>query len=338
MLRPDILFLDSTVPIKPAPIALLRGRDTPHPERGTRRGDLIRIRHGVYAAAAPWAALSAWERYLARVHAAALRYPDAVFCLESAAALQGAPVFGDPVLVHVLVPSAGTARQYAGLRIHRSQPERAIILAGGLSMTSAADTAVDLARHRHHVIGLAVADAALRGDTTLSADDLLRINESRASSRGRKLARWPLGRATAKAESALESVSRAVVEWLGLVPPELQVSFRSPAGETDRSDFFWPELGVAGEADGDLKYDGRFGDPRTVLRRQAERDRRLRAHVREVAHWGWLDVARVAPLRDILRSTGVRAIAPEESAQLHSLARLLRPRRAHPTADPPSAR
>lgn len=319
-------------PIAPSPVPLLRYTEVPHPERSVARGALVRVRHGVYADAALWKALASWDRYLARVHAVAIVYPDAIFCLESAAALLGMPIFGDPLTVHVLVPASGASRLISGVRTHTTTAEREIFEAGGLAMTTFAETAVDLSRGRHNAIGLSAADAALRADRTLTADTLVALNEGRASSRGRRIARWPLMRATALAETALEAVSRSVIEWLGFAAPELQVTFRSASGEEDRSDFVWWIERVGGEADGDLKYDGRYGDPRVILRRQSERDTRLRGHLRTITHWGWREATAVDPLRGILLGTGLRPVSHEDSAQLHSLRKQLGPRAPHRVA------
>jgi hypothetical protein len=241
------------------------------------------------------------------------------------------PVFGDPVTIHMLVPPSGAARLSGGVRTHRSSEDRVIVESGGIAMTSPADTAVDLARHRHSAIGLATADAALRLDPNLTDEALVAMNEARASSRGRANARWSLSRATPDTETALESVSCAVIEWLGFPKPELQETFVSESGERDRTDFLWREISLAGEADGDLKYDGRFGDPVAALRRQSERDARLRASLRAVAHWGWADATAVAPLRSLLTGMGLEAIAPENAAQLFTVRRLLAPRAPHRT-------
>jgi len=313
-----------------SPVALLRFSDLRHPERAVLGGTLVKVRPGVYAAAAEWKALAPWERYLGRVFAAALIHPDAVFSHESAAALLGMPVFGNPRIVHVVVPAHGTARMVAGIRVHTSHGDRAIVEQGGMMATSPADTAVDLARSRHAAIGLAMADAALRTEPTLTAERLLLINEARTSKRGRALARWPLASATAMSETALESISRAVVHWLGFAPPTLQVSFRTPGGQIDRGDFVWAGSSLIGEADGDLKFDGRFGDPRTLLGAQRQRDARLRAHhVRSIAHWGWIDATTVDPLRSLLLGHGLVPVGPEHTAQLFSLRRSVSPAPPH---------
>ncbi|MFT4220826.1 MAG: hypothetical protein QM611_09945 [Microbacterium sp.] len=330
------------VVLRRCPLPLLRHHDLPHPERGLAHGSLVRVRHGVYASTRMWDDLAPWDRYLCRVHAVALHHPDAVFCLESAAVLSGLPIFGDPVTVHVLVPRSGASRHVAGVRTHRSAADRTIVEADGLLLTSPLDTAVDTARHRHNAIGLAVADAALRVNSALRPDVLVAANEARSSSRGRDIARWPLSHSTPLAETALESISRAVTGWLGFPPPELQVAFRAESGEEDRVDLLWRnpgsplrQTGIAGEADGQLKYDGRFGDPSSILRKQSRRDIRLREHVRSVTHWGWWEATRFRPLRAILVGAGLPVVAAENTPQLFSLKRALSAHVPPPPPPPP---
>ena len=315
----------------PAPIAVLRAPEISHPERRLARGELVRLFPGTFVEAHEWRALSPWLRYLVRVHAAASLYPDGVFALESASALSGMPVFGDPGTVHVLCPPAANSRAVNGIRFHTSTTDRRLISAGGILLTSPADTAVDLSRHRHNAVGLAAADAALRLDPSLSAEVLSAINEARSSKRGRALARWPLAAATRLRESTLESLSAAVFEWLGFATPQLQVRYRSPDGTFDRCDFVWPEQRVAAEADGDLKYDGRYGTPTEVMRRQNARDVRLRRWLSRIVHFGWDELIAVAPLRDILLGSGLRPESRESTAQLFSLRRAVAPHPPRPT-------
>ncbi len=128
---------------------------------------------------------------------------------------------------------------------------------------------------------------------------------------------WALTRASALPESPLESVDRAVIEWLGFPDPHLQVWIGA-----DRVDKWWPEFGIAGEGDGDMKYDGTLGDTRAALRRRHERDARLFGHgVNAVPHWGWAETVAAEPLAAILRSAGLPLIGPRDTARLHSLRR-----------------
>jgi hypothetical protein len=324
------LSIDHRAPVGTSPgspIPLLRSSSIPHAEREVQRGTLVRVRRGVLASATLWAALPPWDRYTARVHAVTMTHPDAVLCLESAAVMLGLPVVGEPRDVHVLDGPGGTARLTGGIRLHTTAGDRAIIDLGGVLVTSVLETTVDLARSRHPAVGLATTDAALRAQPWLSIEALVVRNESRRASRGRRHARWSLHRGDPLAETALESLSRAAIEWLGFEEPELQRVFRS-GGSTDRTDMWWPDQRVIGEADGDLKYNGTLQDPPGAIRREKARDARLREHASAIAHWGWADVARIAPLRAALHHAGLQPIRPESSPELHSLSSLMRGSRA----------
>ncbi|WP_109210938.1 MULTISPECIES: hypothetical protein [Microbacterium] len=322
----------SPITIQPAPLPLLRADEVPHPERAVARRELIKVRRGLYAPAEAWLRLAPWTRYLAHVHAALLLDPTAVPSHESAVALLGGPVFGNPGVVHVLAHAAGASRLVAGIRTHTTTDDRALIVAGGITLAAPAEAVIDIARSRHPAIGLAVADSMLRRYDLPSREYLQLLNETRATKRGRDIARWPLERATAEAETAFESVSRAAIEWLGFPAPELQRSFVSSNGEVDRSDFVWGSSSLVGEADGDLKFDGRFGDASTLLKRQRARDARLRQHVRMVAHWGWQDATTFTPLATLLHGAGLPRIAPENVAALASMRHALGGHPPHPTA------
>ncbi len=286
------------------------------------------VRRGIYASAAQWAALAPWDRYLTRVHAVAMLWPDAVFCHESAAALQGMPVFGDPFVVHIIAGPQATSGVSGGIRVHTARATRELHDLDGLMTTTPVETAVDLARSRHEVVGLSVADAALRADPTASVEMLVARNEARASSRGRRHARWALHRANAESETVLESASRAAIEWLGCPEPLLQRRFLTPPDHEDRSDFWWPGVRVVGEADGDLKYDGRFGDAPPLLRARRTRDARLRRHARNVAHWGWSDVAEFPSLDGILHGAGIVRTFGRDTARLSGMRQVMSPRDA----------
>lgn len=317
------MALMTTSTVAPSPVLLLRHAELPHPERAVRRGEVVKVRRGVYAPAREWNALAPWVRYRARVHAVKLLHPDAVFVLESAASLHPVlPVFRDPLIVHVLEGPGGASRSLAGVRTHTSHGERELVDLGGSVVSSLAETAVDIARHRHAAIGLAVADAALRADRTITPELLVARNEARLSSRGRSLARWSLQRADGRAESPLESVSRATIEWLGFPQPELQTTFLT-GGSEDRGDFWWPAFRVLGESDGDIKYDGSHGGALIALKARRARDARLRPRSTSIAHWGWAEVMAFTQLRGILTGAGLPILTPEDTAALVAMRRLL---------------
>ena len=326
--HPGLVKTTTTPPrIAPSPIALVSRTQDPHAARAAARGEFVRVSSGVYASRVAWEALKPWERYLARVHAASMRYPDAVFCLDAAAAFRSLPIFGEPEEVHVIAPAHATARASAGVRVHLTAEPRSIEEIDGILVTDVADTVVDLARGRHNAVGLAVANAALRANPQLTSASLRAVNEGRASSRWRRHARWPLERAIPTPESPLESVSLAAVEWLGIPPPELQRRFCGP-DHTDQVDFWWHATRTAGEADGDLKYDGEHADAVRALRDRRRRDGRLRAlGVTATAHWAWSDVVDAAGLQAALVAAGVHPRYPQDTRQLHGLRTTLTQRR-----------
>lgn len=306
--------------MRPSPIALVRSEEVPNSTREVRRGRVTRVTLGIYAPAAEWSALAPWDRYLARVHAAVIRHPYAVLALESAAAIHGLPIFGDPRTVHVRSSDSARSRLSGGVQVHTTSESNEIAMVGSVAATTQTDTVVDIARSRHPALALAVADAALRAEKT-THELLVATNESRRSSRGRRRARWVLDRASPAPESALESVDRAVIEWLGFPEPELQVAFGS-----DRVDKWWAPWRVAGEGDGDIKYDGRFGDASDLLRRRHARDARLiSSGANAVPHWGWPEVIAFEPLAAILRSAGLPTVAPRTTEPLFSLRQALNP-------------
>jgi hypothetical protein len=305
------------VPTSPVPL-LLRS-EIPHPERAIASGSVVRVAQAVYASAAEWQRLPSWDRYAARVHAVALTRPGSVFCHESACVALQQPVFAEPAYVHVIDGTAATSRVSAGVRTHTMSSDREIVSVGGILVTSPAETAVDIARSRHPAVALAVADAVLRADPGLTIEQLTAVNESRASSRGRRRARWVIPRADARAEKPLESISRAAIEWLGFEEPELQWELRHPDGSIDRADFRWSASGVLGEADGRIKYSGEYGDPAEVYYEEKRREDRMRRHATGYARWGWAEVSHYPELRSILIGAGLERVHPEATAQLATL-------------------
>lgn len=87
------------------------------------------------------------------------------------------------------------------------------------------------------------------------------------------------------AQTPLESHSRLRLVRSGLAEPELQVPLYDRAGLIGLVDMYWPDLGVVGEADGALKYEGR----EDLLREKAREDR-LRALGLAVVRWTWAEI------------------------------------------------
>jgi hypothetical protein len=300
--------------IEQSPIPLYLVREQPSVVRRLdRQRELVRVRAGVYVRAAEWMPLPPWTRYLVRVHAVARTWSAPTFCLESAAALRGLPVFGEPLDVHLLGAGVHAGRE-GDVVVHASRQPRAVQVFEGLGVTSVVDTALDLCRVLPPAFALAVADATVR--TTGALLDFGALGRSQVSRRGVRQLDWVGDRATTRAESVGESVSRAVIEWLGYEHPELQVEF-SAEGFTDRVDFFWRSGRVIGESDGYGKYDASDVEAsRAKLIAEKRREDRLRRQVKGFGRWDWADTMRVAPLDRKLAGAGLRRVRPVQAAML----------------------
>jgi hypothetical protein len=305
--------------LRPSPATLLAAADHAITlGRLDRDPVLRRIRPGIYVPSAECDALMPWDRYLLRVHAVARAWRDPIFCLESSLALQGLPLFGEPRDVHVLDASS---RRRRDVMMHAGIGDAEILTIEGVAMTSALDSAVAFARVAPPAHALAVADAVLRMQRDAGVQvGLLERAEKQANRRGLRRLEWVHARATPASESAGESLSRAVIEWLGYEEPELQVEFVSE-GVRDRVDFFWRSAGVIGESDGYGKYEASGPDlMKAHFVREKKREDRLRRGVRGFARWAWLDVMRPERLDGILRAAGLRPVRRRQQHLLDSVA------------------
>jgi hypothetical protein len=117
--------------------------------------------------------------------------------------------------------------------------------------------------------------------TTL--DELVDVLQFCSNWPGIRRARRAVRLADERAESPLESVSRLVIAWLQLPPPEPQKWIRDPSGyKLGRLDFYWNEIGVGGEADGRSKY-----TDNEVLTAEKDRQEAIENLNLPMARWGW---------------------------------------------------
>lgn len=316
--------------VRPSPIELVRVRDAFAGTRGLRNSaHFHRVRTGVYAARPAWDALRPWERYLARVHAYALVNSDAVFAYESAAALLGLPVFGEPALIHVYALARTRSRRFGDVFVHSCVAVPETVTLGAHTMTTPATTTADLMRVLPPPFGLAVGDAAVSRvqGGMLAVADLEAAAAALPNTRGRALRNLLLPMVDARAESPGESVSRAVIVWSGFEPPDLQRVFVTD-GITDRTDFWWESAKAIAESDGYGKY-VRATAEETLEGVLAEKRRedRLRRHCREFGRWDWAACMAVAPVIGELERLGVPRVAAPRS-------RLLATMRANPRSLP----
>lgn len=312
-----LLGMPSPLELILVPDAALAGIGRRSLARDVEAGRLIRIRQGAYARSDEWSVLDATAQHLVRLHAAHARLArPLVFSHWSACVLLGLPVFlGDPEPLHVTVPPGGV-RSGTGLRYHVLPiPPEDVVEVGGLACTRWERTVVDLAASESFPRAVAVADAALhRLDPSVR-----RLGRQALEAAWRRSApRRERGKVTevveftdGRAESVAESISRCTMRTLRVPAPELQHDFFDRRGRLlARVDFWWPELRIAGEVDGRVKYfDPRMsgGDPARVVYEEKRREDAVRALDVRFARWGWNEAGSAALLRPVLAAAGVVA-------------------------------
>ncbi|TLG03480.1 hypothetical protein FEK35_21300 [Nocardia cyriacigeorgica] len=219
---------------------------------------------------------------------------EAVVSHVSAAVVHGLPVWDVPMdRVHVTRDRGAGARSTKQLTVHAARLDRGdVVRAGGLAVTSAARTVVDLARSVPFAHAVVIGDGALHaGLTTRRAleDQLMRA-------RGRPgcpAARRAIQFLDSRSESPGESLSRIVIDRAGLPRPEQQATVLDDRGRfVARVDFLFPDRGVIGEFDGMVKYrTGRRPSEETVIAEKVREDA-LRSLGWLVVRWTWSDLTR----------------------------------------------
>lgn len=197
-------------------------------------------------------------------------------CLGTAAAVYGFDT-EQPADLHVLEPVGSRLRSCDGLVVHR-RDEAPLAVVDGRLVTTAAWTAVEVARALRRPRALATLDAALRSGACSRAD-IWRAAIEQAGRRGIVNVRNLIALADGRAESPMESEARLVMLDGGLPKPELQYDVIDGNGQLRRLDFAWPDQGVA------VEYDGVdwHGNPDAL-----RNDRRRTAALTDV---GWVVIA-----------------------------------------------
>ena len=255
--------------------------------RLVRKGRLLAVRRGVYAAAG---AVAERERHaLCLAAAVAASGSQVVGSHQTAALLHGLDLIGswpaDLVTVTRPARDRGSRASRSGIRVHSAElPASHVIVKDGISLTSVARTIVDLARTGTFRHGVVAADSALR-DRMTTVPEIYAVISDCARWPGIRQARDVVAFSDHRAESALESIGRVVFYEYGLPAPELQVWVGGDLGVVGRADYLWPRYRTIAEADGAVKY----AKPGRAIA-QLDRDARLRDAGFEVVHFTWQEI------------------------------------------------
>lgn len=291
--------------------------------RSVNRGDLHRVRRGVYFSTHAWEQLNQHQRYVARVRGAVLatRQPQ-VLSHQSAAALWGLPLLvAWPNEVHFVSERARGGRSDPGIRRHAIGVDpRDIVLVDEMLVTSVARTVLDLAATLDLKSAVAAADRAIHVDrfgrtpALTTKAELLSALERMLPFRGSVRARAVIEFAKPNSDSPNESGSRVSIALNGFPEPVLQHPFII-RGKQVETDFYWSEYDAIGEADGRGKYlDPRMLGGKTtqeVVLVEKEREDALRRQVRAFTRWDFATGMSKSRLRTRLLEMGLPAGRPK---------------------------
>lgn len=271
-------------------------------------GVLVRVSRGAYIESSTWASLDAAGRFrmMARSVAATAVEP-VILCRAAAAVVWGLPWLGRwPAWIDVLEPRDSSLRSSRTMRRHREHVGEIDVL-DGLSVTSLARTAVDVARESDFARAVVVADAVRARGVELD-DEVALVPLRHGSARAKAVSEF----ADARSGSPGESVSRVTMRVLGLPAPVLQHGFPRPDGGSWFADFWWPDAGIIGEFDGDVKYlDPLFDRDRSareILLEEKRREDALRRVSRGFARWDWSVARSPRLLSERLAAAGLRPL------------------------------
>ena len=266
--------------------------------RALVRGEVVRVRRRVYAAAAlpPWPRFAVTDEgvhpdFLAHVRAVLLGLgPRAAACGLTAACLRGWGVLLEPLrTVDVALPNGRRRGRSAGVRTtqrRRLCAEHWTVRPGhaSLRVTTAVQTVLDCCRQLPHLQAVVVVDSALRsGQVTL--EELQRAARALPGTRHGSRVRRALRACDPESGSVLESVLRVHLCEAGLDGFATQVVLRDARGRRIlRADFVFTTARLVVETDGARWHADPARDRRTDNRLAAAGWRVLRFTWDEVVH------------------------------------------------------
>lgn len=299
------------------------------------RGELVRVRRGIYFDKASWIALEPWERYARTAVGVSLELPGSLFCYETAALIWGLNLVGVPDHIHLAgatashagrkPPTTGSAFQrdasasglerIRGYGVFRHHCHPRAVLRRGLPVTPLPDTIIDVLARSPFAQAVVIADHAISPERfkglAVTRDELAATAAHLPSEARRRWVSGVLEFANPMSGSAGESLSRANMHLLGLPAPELQAEFHDAAGFVARTDFFWRAQRIIGEFDGDAKYlrSEYLGSQtaKEAVLAEKKREDRLRAMGFSVVRWDWETASNPRMLMRKLEGAGLRA-------------------------------
>jgi hypothetical protein len=263
-----------------------------------KAGTLTRIRNGVYVPTEVWRQLPWWEQYRFHIEAAVGKgRRERVLACQSAAAVWGMPVIGKSPEVVLLASPGHHGLRRAGIRWIALEILEPLQTVDGFTVTSRAQTAVDVAARLPFEQAVPAMDHVLRRDKdrgfpALGKDQLHALADRLATKTKAARAHRVIDFGDARSGSAGESLSRAQMFLFHFPAPILQHPFYATDGSLlGVTDFYWKEARVAGEFDGFVKYSrGEYlkgHSPAETVEKEKAREDRIRAENVTFVRWTW---------------------------------------------------
>ncbi|PYI39635.1 hypothetical protein CVS30_02880 [Arthrobacter psychrolactophilus] len=305
------------------------------------KGELFRVRRGVYARSAEWTALRPLQQYGLRALAlqhAARRQP--VLAHATAALLWGLWIVGTPVRLHTMTEVTTGGRNENDVVRHRGSLTDHVVRCGPFLLTDKLTTVMQLILSLDFPYAVAVCDSSLRtsgrkyivnrfgsaGDEPSSGEpvwqstcpqgmplrreELVAAAEALPSKAASRRALTVVRFASELSGSAGESISRARIHQLGFPAPVLQKRYILRNGSNAFVDFWFKELNLAGEFDGKDKYlrsswGGGLSLQDRILKEKAREDD-IRGQGVRFVRWTWAEMMNNTRFSHLLRQAGLR--------------------------------
>lgn len=226
--------------------------------RRVKRGSMVRVHRGLYAAKEYWERLDPHEQLRHIIRSLGQWHEKWVFCGASAAVMHGLECsYRQLRPIHVAVDRHRRAKNRANMRYHVLQDPDAVVL-DDTNVTSIPRTLVDCAAMMPQRYAMAPIDSALRQEK-ITREQLLAYVDALPMLRDRERIRAVLAKGDGGSENGGESECRIVLDELGFPVDRIQAEFPclSHPGRVHRVDFLWERDDgtlIAGELDGMQKY------------------------------------------------------------------------------------
>ncbi|NYF97839.1 type IV toxin-antitoxin system AbiEi family antitoxin domain-containing protein [Janibacter cremeus] len=271
--------------------------------RLVRRGILVRIRRGLFAAGSVWREATPEQRLGLCTRAVLVDRPGAAASHMSAAVLHGLPAWGGPVARVDVVCSTPRRRLRSGIGLHPWPAGVTPVVVDDRSVMPVSVAIVQLVVEHGVLPGLVCLDRALHEgrvttDTVAKAGDDLALGP-----RARRRLELVIEGSDAACESVGETRTRVLLTDLGM-DVRSQVDIHDATGFVGRVDFLVGDRVIV-EFDGMVKYAG--ADGRRALQQEKAREDRLRAAGYIVVRLVWADLDNPERVFDLVQRAMRRA-------------------------------